>query len=85
MIGLLVLLILFNLLTSKIAFFAYIAIAIQVLLYISVIFVFVSAINYLSPEKGFAITALVISGVFFLLLILMLLFMMSGASSGVLK
>jgi hypothetical protein len=84
MIGLLVLLIAFNLLATKIAFFAYIAIAIQILLYISVIFVFVSAIMSLSPEKGFAIIALIISGLVFLLLMLALLVLMSGASTAAL-
>jgi hypothetical protein len=72
MIVLFILTILLNMLSFSLGFFAYLGLAVQILMYLTVLFVFVHAILCLSPEKGFTILALILSSVLLLILLLLL-------------
>jgi len=59
---------------------------VEVLLYLSALFVFVTSILYLSPSKGFAILALIFSSILFLAMLLIVLgVVMSAASAGLVR
>ncbi len=59
---------------------------VEALFYVSVLFVFIAAIRYLMPsDKSFAVTALVISGVFLMFILLMIVAILLSSAGVALK